>query len=131
MNKKTLADYTKEAGENAVEKGFSGESVPTMLIGIMSEIVEALEADSNIDNRSISSKDTLQELIPLFSSKSEDQKQRAISVFNNNEKDCFEDEIADTFIRLFTLCDELDIDIEQHIQVKMAYNKTREYKHGK
>ncbi len=46
-------------------------------------------------------------------------------------KDNFEDEIADTFIRLFDLCGYLEIDIEKHIRAKMAYNRTRPHKHDK
>lgn len=47
------------------------------------------------------------------------------------QKDTFEDEIADTFIRLADLCGELGIDIEKQIKWKLEHNKSREYKHGK
>jgi NTP pyrophosphatase (non-canonical NTP hydrolase) len=47
------------------------------------------------------------------------------------EKDSFEDELADVFIRLADLCGELDIDIEKQINWKLAYNKSRSNKHGK
>jgi NTP pyrophosphatase (non-canonical NTP hydrolase) len=50
---------------------------------------------------------------------------------NDLAKDTFEDEIADSFIRLLDLCNALDIDIEKHIQLKVAYNQTRERLHGK
>jgi len=46
-------------------------------------------------------------------------------------KDTFEDEIADTVIRLFDLCSGFGIDLEWHIQQKMNFNKLRPYKHGK
>lgn len=46
-------------------------------------------------------------------------------------KDTFEDEIADSFIRLFDLCHKMDIDIEKFILMKMEYNKLRGTKHGK
>jgi len=46
-------------------------------------------------------------------------------------KDTFEDEIADTFIRLGDMCDWLDIDIEKQIEWKMNFNATREKMHGK
>ena len=51
--------------------------------------------------------------------------------FENNSQDTFEDEIADSFIRLFDLCGGLGIDIEKHIELKLKYNSTREFKHGK
>jgi NTP pyrophosphatase (non-canonical NTP hydrolase) len=47
------------------------------------------------------------------------------------QKDTFEDELADTFIRLLDLCGWLGIDIEQQIEWKNEYNKTREKLHGK
>lgn len=43
----------------------------------------------------------------------------------------FNEEIADTFIRLFDLCGGLKIDIEKEIKKKMLKNKLRPYKHGK
>lgn len=47
------------------------------------------------------------------------------------KKDTFEDELADTAIRLFDLCGGLGIDLEKQIEWKMSFNKTREAKHGK
>lgn len=51
--------------------------------------------------------------------------------FESHIKDTFEDEIADAMIRLFDMCGGLGIDIEYHIEQKLAYNKTRERLHGK
>ena len=51
--------------------------------------------------------------------------------FEQEFKDTFEDEIADTFIRLADLCGKLDIDIEWHIKNKMLFNAQRAHKHGK
>jgi len=51
--------------------------------------------------------------------------------YENNIKGTFEEEIADTFIRLADLCGYLKIDIEKHIKAKLEYNKTRPEKHGK
>ena len=39
-------------------------------------------------------------------------------------------EIADVIILTLSICQHYDIDIEQVINEKMAYNKTRPYKHG-
>lgn len=47
------------------------------------------------------------------------------------EKDTFEDELADTAIRLFDMCGGLGIDLEKQIEWKMNFNKSREAKHGK
>jgi NTP pyrophosphatase (non-canonical NTP hydrolase) len=43
----------------------------------------------------------------------------------------FESELADIAIRLGDLCGAFGIDLEKVIEEKMAYNKTRPYKHGK
>jgi NTP pyrophosphatase (non-canonical NTP hydrolase) len=47
------------------------------------------------------------------------------------DKSHFNEEIADTFIRLGDLCEWLCIDIEKEIKEKMEKNKKRPYKHGK
>lgn len=51
--------------------------------------------------------------------------------FKEHIKDTFEDEIADAVIRLLDLCGGLGIDIEWHIKMKMKYNASRPFKHGK
>ena len=51
--------------------------------------------------------------------------------FIHHVKDTFEDEIADTFIRLADLCQKLDIDIERFIKMKMSFNSMRSEKHDK
>ena len=50
--------------------------------------------------------------------------------FTGKVKDSFEDELADSTIRLLDLAGKLDIDIEWHIQQKMRYNETRGFKYG-
>jgi len=47
------------------------------------------------------------------------------------DKENFNEEIADTFIRLMDLCGYLKIDIEEEIQRKYKKNEKRPYKHGK
>lgn len=39
--------------------------------------------------------------------------------------------LARTLTRILKIAEQDDIDIERHIQLKMDYNKGREYKHGK
>jgi NTP pyrophosphatase (non-canonical NTP hydrolase) len=39
-------------------------------------------------------------------------------------------ELADLAIRLFHLCEYCGIDLEKMIELKMAYNETRSYRHG-
>jgi len=51
--------------------------------------------------------------------------------FETYIKDTVEDELADAVIRIFDLCGEMGVDIAQFIKLKMQYNSTREFLHGK
>lgn len=51
--------------------------------------------------------------------------------FEKYIKNSVEDELADTFIRLFDLCGYLNINIEKHIEAKIRYNESRPKKHNK
>ena len=51
--------------------------------------------------------------------------------FGIGKKDTFEDELADTAIRIFDLCGGLGIDLEKQMKWKMKFNKNREQRHGK
>ncbi len=42
----------------------------------------------------------------------------------------FPTEMADTVIRVLDLCEHLGIDLEAVIEEKMAYNRTRPFRHG-
>lgn len=124
-----LNELSKQFHERAKVKGF-WDKIPetgTLLMLIVSELSEALEADrkGKFANMNQFEKD-LSEM-----TKYDDEKVYRQLAFFHNIKDSFEDEIADAFIRLFDLCGALDIDIEKHIELKMQYNQTREYKHGK
>ena len=55
----------------------------------------------------------------------------AYEEFEDAIKDTFEDEIADSVIRLLDMCGGLGIDIDTHVRLKLEYNKTRERLHGK
>jgi NTP pyrophosphatase (non-canonical NTP hydrolase) len=55
----------------------------------------------------------------------------ALEALRHNNIPHFEEEIADTFIRLFDLCGGKNIDIENRIKEKIKKNIKRPYKHGK
>ena len=120
----TITELVERSHANAVDKGFYGDdgkqerNVGELLMLIVSELGEALEAHR---------KDKFSDLLALqscgFNNKS--------IAFERFVKDGFEDEIADTFIRLADMCGYLNIDIEAYIKAKMAYNATREKLHGK
>lgn len=46
-------------------------------------------------------------------------------------KDSLEDELADTAMRVATICGYLGIDLQKHIAEKIAFNSSRGYLHGK
>jgi NTP pyrophosphatase (non-canonical NTP hydrolase) len=105
--------------EFCIECGNEGRNISELLMLIVSELGEACEAlrknkHADLENFKRFEKDNYIE-----------------NGFISSIKDTFEDEIADTFIRLFDLCGYLNIDIEKYIELKMQYNKSREHKHGK
>jgi NTP pyrophosphatase (non-canonical NTP hydrolase) len=115
----------------AKEKGFwdSERNIPELLMLVVSELSEGLEAlrkghMSNHDTVSSLYNSYLEEPYPMDAETFKTE-------FQNHVKNSFEDEIADTVIRLFDLCGGLGIDLETHILLKINYNKLRGYKHGK
>lgn len=55
----------------------------------------------------------------------------AAEAYRLNDREEFNMEIADTFIRLFDICGSLGINIEHEIAEKMKINEGRPHKHGK
>lgn len=51
--------------------------------------------------------------------------------YNADKPEGFPIEIADTLIRLLDVTNSLGIDIVEAVKIKMAYNATRPFKHGK
>ena len=118
-----------QAHEMAKSKGFwEGErNKPEMLMLIVSEVAEALEA---LRKDHYADKAAVELLSDDFFARGGTKEEYA-EIFRNNVKSSFEDELADVAIRLFDLCGGLNIDLYNHVQLKMAYNSTREHKHGK
>ena len=54
----------------------------------------------------------------------------ALEADRKGDSEHFAEELADVIIRIFDLCGEKGIDLEKAILNKMAFNKTRPYKHG-
>lgn len=121
-----LDELAKQIHQDNVEKGFWDEPRNTgeMLMLITSELAEALEADRDTNYADLDQFE--------YENKSDESND---ALFKENFKlyikNSFEDEIADTVIRLLDLAAGYDIDIEKHIQYKLKFNRLREYKHGK
>ena len=123
--KTNLNEISKEVYEANKLKGFDvkKENIGQTLCLIHSEISEALEAIRKDKKASLMA----------FDYREEDRETDLDfqSDFTSLIKDTFEDEIADTFIRLMDLVGALEIDIDRHIELKRKFNSLREYKHGK
>jgi NTP pyrophosphatase (non-canonical NTP hydrolase) len=119
-----INELCEKAHENAVQKGFYDKplEIGTLLMLVVSELGEALEADRKNDK----AEEGIARLLIDFASD---------SVFKNNfksrVKDTFEDELADAVIRIADIAGYLKIDLDAQIQAKMRYNSTRERLHGK
>jgi NTP pyrophosphatase (non-canonical NTP hydrolase) len=107
-----IRKLSKEIHENAREKGWWPEgdddvnNIPEKIALVHSELSEALEEYRN-------------HRIP-----------DGIYMDNPSKPEGFGIELADAVIRIFDLAEYLQIDIQECIEVKMDYNKTRPQRHG-
>jgi NTP pyrophosphatase (non-canonical NTP hydrolase) len=118
-----INELITEVHKNARKKGFwdKKREIGTLLMLIVSEVSEAMEADRRLNFANIAE----------FFADTRDNKVERNEAFEKHIKDSFEDELADAVIRIFDLCGRFDIDLEFHILEKMKYNKSRPHKHGK
>lgn len=119
----------------AKEKGFweSERNNGELLMLIVSELAEALEA---LRKEHRAAKYIVDDLyadlqIDMLDEEYNFNLTNWKESFEKGIKSSFEDELADVAVRLFDLCGGLDIDLAKHIELKMFYNSTRGYKHGK
>jgi len=128
FNNLALNDSCQQQHEDVLAKGFDNFNIPTLLMLIVSELSEALEADRKKRHADIGRYDNHEMDSSLFGRSRDECFKEAFELYI---KDTFEDEIADAFLRLMDLCGAYGIDIERHIQLKAKYNKLRPPKHGK
>ena len=120
-----LTKFCKEVNEVVVAKGFWNG---------MREALVALGENPVVDEDIVkATKDAFiaQKIALIQSECGEALEAMRKDNYGLEEKDTFEDELADVFIRLADLCGELDIDIEKQIEWKLNLNKSRPALHGK
>jgi len=127
-----LNSASREIHKDAKRKGFwdSERETGTLLMLCVSELSEALEADRKNKHANMGRFDEMMKIVKDY--KRDDfrvDKERLY--FQENIKDTFEDELADTVIRILDLCGARGIDIEKHINLKLEYNRSRERMHRK
>ena len=127
---KTLNKLRDEIHENAKNKGFwdKEREIGTRLMLCVSELAEAMEADRKDRYADLEAYRECEKADDIFEI---DKHLYLVRSFQCLIKDTFEDELADTIIRILDLCGAKGIDIEKHIELKMKYNETRERMHGK
>jgi NTP pyrophosphatase (non-canonical NTP hydrolase) len=131
-----LNSLAKQIYEGNKLRGFdvAKENIGQTLMLVVSELAEALEADRKNKRKMLKVfvQDLVYAQLEITDFETENRNCEWLkNRFETTIKDTFEDEIADAFIRLFDLVGGLGIDIEKHIELKLRYNATREYKHGK
>jgi len=119
-----LNELAEKIHANALVHGFYDDekvNIPEKLMLIVTELGEAMEAYRNNHNTDWEGYNK------LIDRGIEDEK----GAFERLVKNTIEDELADTIIRTLDLCGYMKIDIAENIKLKMKYNESRPYKHGK
>jgi len=124
-----IKEIMQEIHKNNVDKGFwenkETKNVGEVLMLCVSELSEALEAHRKNKFANIKGFE-MEKGYHVHGDKLDFEQSFQVHI-----KDSFEDEIADTVIRLFDLSEGFGIDLEFHIRQKINYNKTRPFKHNK
>lgn len=130
-----LNELARTIYEDNKQRGFDAakENVGQTLMLVVSELAEALEADRKGYYADVEAFESYLKYCssPASSILFRNPEEAYEESFENNIKNTFEDEMADTLIRVLDMCGALKIDIEKHVELKLRYNATRPYKHGK
>lgn len=127
---KSLRQYCEEAHRNACEKGFHDQDKINLNLYIENATTDKESLDRIYYMQSLNMIKDIALVITELSEAIEFIRKDQFAK-DNIWKETFEEEVADTFIRLFDLCGCYEIDIEKYINLKMEYNKGREVLHGK
>lgn len=131
-----LNSASLEIHQDAKRKGFwdSERETGTLLMLCVSELSEALEADRKGRKNMLKTFERDMEFARLNDENlnpDDINYDWIVNRFETTIKDTFEDELADTVIRILDLCGARGIDLEKHINLKLKYNRSRERMHGK
>jgi NTP pyrophosphatase (non-canonical NTP hydrolase) len=118
-----IANNQKSEKEGQIFKDLFISQKLLLIVSELTESMESLRKSRTYQGDSA--------LIKELCEQSENQPNLFQMRFIHHVKDTFEDELADTFIRLADLCEKMNIDIESFIKMKMAFNSMRPEKHDK
>ena len=125
-----LNEIAQEIHENAKSNGFFYsvyKNTGEMLCLVHLEISKALEADRENNHCTGDLPDGF--LADIGNGELDDEQFRLM--YEKNIKGAFEDELANTIIQVLNICAYKEIDINNHLKIKMRYNTLRSEKHGK
>jgi len=120
----TIKELCKKAHSMAKKKGFW--DIETEIDNELKTSIYLSEEEIVKYRKNINQAFITQKLMLIVSELGE-----AVEALRNCNKENFEEEIADVFIRLGDFCGGYNIDIEKAIKKKMTVNEKRPYKHGK
>ena len=130
MKNGTINRLAHEIHEDNKRKGFydRGErNIGEMLALIHSEVSEALECDRKGRHCEAEPQEKTQLMMLMPKADGAFYAEQ----FEQRIKDTWEDELADVFIRLLDLAAYTGVDLDTHVFLKMKYNRTRLFMHGK
>jgi len=120
----TIKELQKLCHRHAVEKGFWG--IPP---GTIFEDNDEIFADWSKQERNDG--ELLMLIVSELGEALEALRKNRRQKGNVWKKDTFEDELADTVIRIFDMAEARGVKLEWQIKKKMQYNRKRPLKHGK
>jgi NTP pyrophosphatase (non-canonical NTP hydrolase) len=129
----TINKLAIESHKNAVKRGAYDAPVHVVneLFNVIGEVVEAAQAQ--IDGNYAKDTGIAQSMATLAALRDgsrvkvidADLENNFISTYERTVKNTLQDELADIIINTLSICKELEIDIDNFIELKTAYNSLR------